>query len=198
MKINRPTISVLLVVLAACGGFAKPPPLPEVTARSIPRSDTRAVFDCSVIWFPAMPHDRRSTRCVKVYDGDTIRTESDEVIRLLGINTPEIAHPERGETMAEPYGDEAKRFLTRLLQGRRITLIVPREQPKDIYDRTLALVMVGDRIANLELIKAGLAKTYFLDNRALINEWAWYSIQDEIRRKRLGVWRLDAETAPLR
>ena len=198
MKINRPTISLLFALLAACGGLSESPPPPEVTSGSIPLSDTRIVFDRSVIWFPEMPHDSRLARCVKVYDGDTIRTDADEVIRFLGINTPEIAHPERGETMAEPYGDAARRFLTRMLQNKRITLIVPREQPKDIYGRTLALVMVGDRIANLELIKAGLAKTYFIDNRSIINEWAWYSIQEEVRRKRLGVWRLETETTPAR
>jgi micrococcal nuclease len=198
MKIASFSIICLALLSVACGGFAEPPPLPEVDSGSIPLSDTRVVFDRSVIWFPSTPHDSRPARCVKVYDGDTIRTDSDEVIRFLGINTPEIAHPERGETMAEPYGDEAKRFLSRMLLGKRITLIVPRERPKDIYNRTLALVMVDDRIANMELIQAGLAKTYFIDNRSIINEWAWYSIQEEVRQKRLGVWRLETETAPAR
>ena len=62
-------------------------------------------------WREDKPHTRKETVCVWVSDGDTIRTQEGETIRLLGVNTPEIAHPRFGKLTGEPFGEEAKKFL---------------------------------------------------------------------------------------
>src|SRR3970040_2750630 len=58
------------------------------------------------------------TAAVKhIIDGDTIVIDYQgrkEKARLIGINTPEIHHPEKG---IEPYGYEAKRFVEGILKA---------------------------------------------------------------------------------
>ena len=54
-----------------------------------------------------------------VHDGDTIRLGTDEKLRLIGINTPELGHDDQ---KPEPYSWEAKKQLTQLLsqQGNQV------------------------------------------------------------------------------
>ncbi|MEJ2430471.1 MAG: thermonuclease family protein [Deltaproteobacteria bacterium] len=49
-----------------------------------------------------------------VADGDTIVLTDGERVRYADINTPEVAH--HGEP-GEPYGDEARAFNRKLVQG---------------------------------------------------------------------------------
>jgi len=181
-------VPVVIFFLTACGTDKGNNSMPAIDSEPITISDTHIVFDRSVLWYESTPHKLRTAKVALVYDGDTLRTDSGEVIRFLGINAPEIAHPEKGDSLPEPFGDAARDWATKKLTGKTITLIIPDERPTDIYGRTLALIIYKDKIINFELIKESLAKTYFLDNRSLINEWAWYSIQEEIRQKHKGVW----------
>ena len=55
----------------------------------------------------------------KVLDGDTIIVKGSGKVRLLGINTPEIAHRKRA---AEPLGDRAQQRLRQLRRGKKVYL----------------------------------------------------------------------------
>lgn len=89
-----------------------------------------------------------------VFDGDTILLENGRKIRLLGINTPEVAGRNKHE---EPGGEEAKRWLAQRLGGQKIRLETDVEK-KDKYDRLLAHVFTeSGRHLNLELVENGLA-----------------------------------------
>jgi endonuclease YncB( thermonuclease family) len=108
-------------------------------------------------------------RCDWVYDGDTIRLEGGERVRLLGVDAPEVHHPERGE---EPFGREAMGLAIALVSGRTVELRYHEGDSienalRDKYDRVLAYVWV-DRLdglgrrepvcLNLELLRQGLAR----------------------------------------
>lgn len=81
----------------------------------------------------------------KVSDGDTIRATVDgknQRVRLIGINSPEIAHPEDG--IAEQfYGEEAFAYTKEMLEGRTVYLSFD-EESHDQYERILAYLWLED------------------------------------------------------
>lgn len=106
---------------------------------------------------------------LEIVDGDTIDADVGgrrERIRLLGIDTPEIAHAattDRSATDGECFGDEATAFTTSMIPpGTEIRLerdIVGR----DHYGRLLAHVYVGDRYVNGEIVRHGYATPMFIE-----------------------------------
>jgi micrococcal nuclease len=72
----------------------------------------------------------------KVIDGDTIILNNDDRVRLLGVNTPELGH---GKFRDEPLANQARQFVKRKIQGRKVRLLNERTQ-KDKYGRRLAQI----------------------------------------------------------
>ncbi len=96
-------------------------------------------------------------RVARVIDGDTFRTRKGDKVRLLGINTPEIAH---GRQPPQPYGREARARLRELIGGRAVRLDYDREK-RDAYGRKLAQVHRRDGLwINALLLREGLAHVY--------------------------------------
>ena len=90
----------------------------------------------------------------KVFDGDTILLNNGQKVRLLGINTPEVAGPNKD---SEVGGEAAKSWLKKALEHRKVRLEVDVEK-LDKYQRTLAHVFTEDKQhINLALVKQGLA-----------------------------------------
>lgn len=90
----------------------------------------------------------------KVYDGDTILLKNGQKVRLLGVNTPEVAGRNKN---AEQGGEEAKAWLQQLLQHKKVRLEADVEK-QDKYQRTLAYVFTEDKQhVNLQLVQQGLA-----------------------------------------
>lgn len=119
-----------------------------------------------------------------VFDGDTILLDNGEKVRLLGINTPEVDGPKK---IAEPGGEDAKRWLRRRLMGRAVRVEQDKE-PRDHYQRLLAHVFAdnGEHV-NLALVEAGLA---FLDIHPPNLKYAHVLIQAQNRAERAkrGIW----------
>lgn len=82
-----------------------------------------------------------------VTDGDTVRLDSGEAVRLVGIDTPE-----RGSCGYE----RASRALSRLVLGEEVVLTAPVDD-HDRYDRLLRYVDVDGVDAGLRLVERGLA-----------------------------------------
>ena len=126
----------------------------------------------------------------KVFDGDTFRTTTGEKVRLLGINTPEVAHDKEP---GQPFGKEAKRRLEQLIAGKTVRLQLDRDR-KDNYGRTLAQLYLRDGSwINEQLIRDGLALVYtFAPNF----QWANNLLiaEREARRASRGIW----ESEPFR
>ena len=110
------------------------------------------VLDSAVVRFL---DDSKIVKIERVIDGDTIETSNKEIVRLLGINTPE-----RGEN----YYSEAKDFLENKTLGKQVRLEFVGDK-MDKYHRTLAYVFLGGENINIELVKKGLANYYFYSGR---------------------------------
>jgi len=93
----------------------------------------------------------------EVVDGDTIiitNGSSREIVRLLGIDTPETVDPNRP---VQCFGAEASARLRDLLPtGTAVSLLRDRE-PRDQYGRLLAYIYVDDVFVNEVMLAEGLA-----------------------------------------
>jgi hypothetical protein len=74
-------------------------------------------------------------RCV--IDGDTLKLDTGEDVRLICVDTPETKHPKKS---IERFGKEATAFTKRLVEGQEVRLAYD-QQRKDKYGRTLAYVV---------------------------------------------------------
>ena len=95
---------------------------------------------------------------VRVVDGDTIHVrlpDRVEKVRYIGVNTPEVHHPKKGE---EPGGRAALDVNRTLVNGRRVRLETD-VQARDRYGRLLAYVWIGELMVNAELVRRGYART---------------------------------------
>lgn len=120
----------------------------------------------------------------RVYDGDTFETRQGERVRLLGINTPEIAH---GDAPAEPWGDKAGRALRKLIAGKQLRLRFDQDK-HDRYGRLLAQVWMQDGTwVNGTMVREGFAHVYtFIPNL----RWGQALLKEErkARAARRGIW----------
>jgi micrococcal nuclease len=94
----------------------------------------------------------------RVVDGDTVEVRlggRTEDVRYIGVDTPETVKP---GAPVDCFGPQASAFNHRLVEGRRVRLVFGAE-PRDVYDRLLAYVYLGDRFVNAELVRQGLART---------------------------------------
>ncbi|MDQ6961569.1 MAG: thermonuclease family protein [Mariprofundaceae bacterium] len=120
----------------------------------------------------------------KVFDGDTFKTKTGERVRLLGMNTPEVAHR---DSPAQPFGDIASRLLKKMIDGQSVRLVTDKEK-KDRYGRTLAHVYLKDNTwINGEIVKQGMAHVYtFAPNFKHAKELN--QLEQQARKKDLGIW----------
>lgn len=92
-----------------------------------------------------------------VHDGDTVHLEDGRKVRLIGINTPELAHDNRPE---QAYAQQARAFLNKTLaiHDYRVGLRYGKAR-HDRHQRTLAHLFSpdGDNIQAL-LLRQGLAQ----------------------------------------
>jgi endonuclease YncB( thermonuclease family) len=126
---------------------------------------------------------------VKVHwvdDGDTIVVVGGERVRYLGINTPEVTHKDEP---GEPFGDEAKAFNKKLVQGRWINLELA-EQQRDPYGRLLAYVFLADgTFVNGELVRQGYA--HLLRKQPKLRYWErLLALQRQALKEKKGMWSL--------
>ncbi|MCX5813842.1 MAG: thermonuclease family protein [Proteobacteria bacterium] len=90
----------------------------------------------------------------KIIDGDTVQLDTGEIVRYLGIDTPELFIKGGG---AEFYAREAARYNKKLVFMKKIKLEFDAER-KDHYGRLLAYVFVKNLFVNAELVRLGYAK----------------------------------------
>lgn len=127
----------------------------------------------------------------RIVDGDTIHVDVGgriEKVRYIGVNTPEVHHPRKGE---EPGGRAAADVNRQLVSGCRVRLELD-AQARDHYGRLLAYVWVADTMVNAELVRRGFAQVMTtppnVRHQALL-----LKLQREAREAGRGLW---AEPAP--
>jgi len=119
-----------------------------------------------------------------VVDGDTVVLESNEKIRLIGINAPE---KQSEQNAAEPYALEAKLALSELVKGIEVKVITGTEK-YDRYGRTLAYLELPDGTDVQEsLIERGYAAVIaFPPNIEKID--TYLRAESRARSRSAGIW----------
>ena len=123
---------------------------------------------------------------VRVVDGDTIHVRVGarvETVRYIGVNTPEVRHPSRGE---EPGGRAASRVNGELVRGRHVRLELD-VQARDRYGRLLAYVWVGGVMVNAELLRRGYAAVMTVPPNVRYQA-LFLRLQREARESARGLW----------
>jgi micrococcal nuclease len=124
---------------------------------------------------------------VRVVDGDTIHVrlgERVEKVRYIGVNTPEVHHPRKGE---EPGGRAAMAVNRTLVDGRKV-LLETDVQARDRYGRLLAYVWVGDVMVNAELLRRGYAQVMTIPPNVR-HQALFVKLQRDARDAERGLWR---------
>ncbi len=117
----------------------------------------------------------------EVRNGDSVVLQGGETVRLAGVESPRLG---------EPYADEARQALARLVAGQPVQLMYGGAR-QDAYGRALAHLKLikGGVWVERELLKAGAVRVHtYPDNRAL----ARVMLDDEARARaaRRGLWAL--------
>lgn len=126
-----------------------------------------------------------------VYDGDTFLTGTDEKVRYLGIDAPEMGYEDK---KSEFMALVARAENIRLIKSGRVTLEFDQVK-KDRYGRLLAYVYLenGDMV-NALLVRKGLAHvSVTLPNLKYFRSLLDY--QREAMKARIGIWRAPEEKA---
>ncbi|MDP7192461.1 MAG: thermonuclease family protein [Arenicellales bacterium] len=128
----------------------------------------------------------RSEAIDRVIDGDTLVLVSGEVIRLAGINTPELGHEGR---LAEPLAQAARAALQTLVEGIEAQ-VEDAVEPRDRHGRTLAYLFTPNGTSiQAALLRQGLASAVAISpNDAYLREYI--AAEDAARRAGRGIWAL--------
>ena len=149
MRRFLPPLAVLLLLAPLAWAL-----VPQTVARAGPDSEPAPAPG------PAAPARQGVPKgFVRVDDGDSILVRWEhgvEVVRILGIDTPEVQHLEHDLPFAQPFGDQATGFLRGCLAVcDRIEIL--RAADKDRYGRTLAYLLLDGKNYSALAVEAGLA-----------------------------------------
>jgi endonuclease YncB( thermonuclease family) len=104
-------------------------------------------------------YESKTVFVTEIFDGDTVRTRDGEVIRYLGIDTPEMNY---GKGRPQPGAVEATARNRQLVYRKNIVLLIHPMERKDAYGRTLAYLLLsdGDEYASVNhtLVAEGYAR----------------------------------------
>lgn len=126
---------------------------------------------------------------VKVIDGDTIVVNidgKDEVIRLIGIDSPESVDPRKD---VQCFGKEATEEAKRHLIGKKISLESdPTQGDRDKYKRLLRYVFLEDgQNFNKLMIELGYAHEYTYKTPYKY-QTEFKEAENKAREKKIGLW----------
>lgn len=118
-------------------------------------------------------------RVDRVVDGDTFYCADGRKVRLIGVDTPELAQ--------RPEGRRAWDALRRLLPRGRVVRLELDVAARDRYGRTLAYVWAGDRLVNETMVRDGWAVLYTVPpNVRYVRRFE--RAQEQARAGRAGLW----------
>ncbi|MBI5357221.1 thermonuclease family protein [Candidatus Collierbacteria bacterium] len=122
-------------------------------------------------------------KVARVIDGDTIKLETDEVVRYTGIDTPETVHPSKP---VQCYGKEASQKNKELVEGKEVKLEKDISET-DKYNRLLRYIWLGDTLVNEYLVREGYAhsSTYPPDVKY---QDKFIEAERQAREEKKGLW----------
>ena len=140
-------------------------------------------------------HIDEQVRVVSVSDGDTLRLSDDRRVRIVGINTPELAHNGRP---AEALAEEAYAELQKLVRAshNHVGLRLG-DEGHDHYGRVLAHVFLDNgQSVEAQMLSLGLATRVAIPP----NVWGqdcFAQAENAARMAGRGLWSLPAYRTPL-
>ena len=139
---------------------------------------------CSRDEFPA-----GTGQVVEVVDGDTIRVKlgkTVETVRLIGVDTPETKHPDKG---VECYGPEASERTKTLIDTGTVVRLERDANTRDRYGRLLAYVYRArdGLFVNETLLIEGFARALPFDDTPAFHD-RFALAEDAARRAGVGLW----------
>lgn len=147
----------------------------------------------AVVFVPSSsaPSGELNGTVIRTVDGDTVWVRlagGVEKVRYIGIDTPEIHHPTRGE---EPGGRAATEINRGLVEDRPVRL-EPDVQLRDRYGRLLAYVWVRradgvEVMVNAELVRLGYAAVLTVPPNVRHAE-LFRKLAAEAREQHRGLW----------
>ncbi len=120
-----------------------------------------------------------------VMDGDTFILESNQHVRMIGIDAPEVDHRRYGKR-GEAFGNESRRYLSSLIEHKSIDLSEGLE-PFDRFGRRLAYVYLEDgTFVNRQMVAEGYAEVM----RKFPFEYKaeFFGLEREARAAKRGLW----------
>lgn len=128
-----------------------------------------------------------SVQIIQVFDGDTFSAKINgvtEKIRILGIDTPEVAG---GYREGECFGENASAFTKKVLAGKSVVLIPSKTgDDTDQYGRYLRYVEIDGKDFGKILLEEGYAQSYKKfphDKRAVYN-----TLESQAKTQQKGLW----------
>ena len=115
----------------------------------------------------------------KVVDGDTVELKGGDVLRLLGVDTPE---------KNQQYYEEARQFLSEKTLGKKAEIVYGKSR-RDRYGRLLGFLYVDSVFVNREILANGLGYLYlFRDNIELPQIEELLEGQKKAIDDKVGLW----------
>ena len=119
---------------------------------------------------------------LKITDGDTIRVNTGNDVRLLQIDTPE-------PMSSECYSSEATAALTKLISGKTIRLESdPVSANIDRFGRDLRYVFVGKLNINLKMVELGAAAPLFYQGEKGKYWSQLLKAAEKAKKNKVGLW----------
>lgn len=124
----------------------------------------------------------------RIIDGDTIEVkikDKQELVRLIGINTPEVDSP---YTEEECFGPEASGYAKKLLDKKEVYLIPDSNgQDRDKYNRLLRYVFLANGLfVNAEILKNGFAYNYIYEPFEFMKQFDFW--EKKAKESKIGLW----------
>ena len=139
-----------------------------------------ASSDCSSHFYD----DTTSIRYI--HDGDTLHLSNGDKVRLIGINTPELA---RDNKAAEPFSQQAKHALSALFKTDRSVSLVFGKDKKDHYGRLLAHAFLSDgQNVQALLLKQGYASAIIVPPNTQFTA-CYLEMERFARCNKTGLWK---------
>lgn len=123
---------------------------------------------------------------IHIDDGDTIICENRDItirVRLVAINAPELSRNKKGNI--QPFSREAKNVLEKLVHNKVVDI---KGYGLDDYNRLLAVVNLGGKNINLEMIKQGMAEVYKGSPPKGFNTDVYKKAEKEAKKSSRGIW----------
>ncbi len=122
-------------------------------------------------------------KVVHVVDGDTIKLDNGQVVRYIGIDTPETVDPRKP---VQCFGKEASAKNRELVEGKEVRLVKDISET-DKYGRLLRYVYVGDEFINDYLVRQGYAHSSSYPPDVKYQD-QFRSAEQEAREGKRGLW----------